>query len=388
MGQTTGRGGARAARRIALMLLALAVAVGGYYGYTSYLAPMLAAQQDGAGGGGGSGRPPPTVTTAKASLDRWTPTLQATGTLRAVRGVEVTPEIAGVVVAAPMRSGTAVAEGDTLLRLRADELEAGLQALRAQRGEARSAFERAQRLYEQGNAPKARLDEARARFRSLTAQIEEQRARIDKTTVNAPFDGVLGLTDVDVGQYVSPGQPLVTLQDLTPMQANFTLPEQVLPEVSKGQTVRVKLDAYPDMSFEGEVTAIDPRVDEKTRNFEVEATLPNEMRRLRPGMFARVTLEVGEPRERVTLPQTAVVSNPYGNSVYVVQPSDQGPPRVTQQMVATGAERGTQVAVTDGLEGGEQVVTSGQIKLREGAPVQVDNGKQPPDTANPDIQEP
>jgi membrane fusion protein (multidrug efflux system) len=376
------------------MLLAVAVAIAGYYGYTTYLAPMPSAQSGGGGnggggnGGGGSGRPPPTVTTAEATRERWTPTLQATGTLQAVRDVQVTPEIAGVVAEAPMRSATAVAEGDTLVRLRAAELEAGLQALRAQRTEARSAYQRAQRLYEQGNAPQARLDETRARFRSLTAQIEEQRARIEKKTVSAPFDGVLGLTDVDVGQYVSPGEGLVTLQDLTPMQASFTLPEQVLPQVSKGQRVRLRIDAYPDMTFEGEVTAIDPRVDEKTRNFEVEATLPNQKRRLRPGMFARVTLEIGDPRERVTLPQTAVVSNPYGNSVYVVQTADQGPPKVTQKMITTGAQRGTQVAITDGLQGGEQVVTSGQIKLREGAPVQVDNAKQPPDTANPDIQEP
>jgi len=388
MGRSRQSGPRKAARRLGLTLLALAVAAGGYYGYQTYLQPRLAAQ-DGGGSGGGAARPPATVTATQASLQRWTPSLQATGSLAAVRGIEVAPEISGLVVEAPLASGEPVQQGETLLRMQSTELEAALEGLRAQRDEASSAFQRVERLYQQGNASKARLDEARAQFRRLTAQIEEQQARIAKKTVTAPFDGVLGIASVDRGQYLQAGQPLVTLQDLTPMHADFTVPEQYLPQVRSGQRVRVRVDAYPGETFTGEVTAIDPKVSEDTRNFSVQATLPNQDRRLRPGMFARVSLDVGQARERVTLPQTAIVANPYGSSVYVVRSSDgEGPPTVEQRMVTTGAQRGTQVAVTDGLEGGERVVTSGQIKLRDGAPVQIDESQQVPDTADPQVQEP
>jgi membrane fusion protein (multidrug efflux system) len=263
-----------------------------------------------------------------------------------------------------------------------------LKALKARRSEALAAYRRAERLFDQGNTSKARLDETRARYRSLDAQIVEQQARIDKKTVRAPFSGRLGITQVDVGQYLKAGQPLVTLQDLTPINVNFSLPEQALSRVAVGQTVEVRVDAYPETRFSGEVTAIDPQVNESTRNFTVQATLANDDRRLRPGMFARVTLRTGAPRQLVTLPQTAIVTNPYGASVYVVQTGGEGPPKVTEARVETGRQRGTQIAVTEGLSGGETVVTSGQIKLREGLPVRIKDGPSPTDTAEVQVEEP
>jgi membrane fusion protein (multidrug efflux system) len=328
------------------------------------------------------------VTAAKAARSDWQPSLSATGTLHAERGVEVTPEINGVVAEVGMRSGATVERGDLLVRMQAPELKAQLEALRAQRAEALSAYRRAERLYDQGNTSKARLDETRARYQSLDAQIAEQEARIDKKTVRAPFSGQLGITEVDVGQYLQAGQPLVSLQDLSPINVNFSLPEQTLPRVEVGQTVRVRVDAYPDTRFTGEVTAIDPKISESTRNFTLQATLPNDDRRLRPGMFARVSLETGAAEQLVTLPQTAIVTNPYGASVYVVQDGGEGPPKVTQQRVETGAQRGTQIAITKGLSGGETVVTSGQIKLREGAPVQIKDSPSPADTAEVQVEEP
>jgi membrane fusion protein (multidrug efflux system) len=287
-----------------------------------------------------------------------------------------------------MRSGARVEQGDLLVRMQAPELKAQLEALRAQRAEALSAYRRAERLYDQGNTSKARLDETRARYQSLDAQIAEQEARIDKKTVRAPFAGQLGITEIDVGQYLQAGQPLVSLQDLTPINVNFSLPEQTLPRVSVGQTVQVRVDAYPDARFTGEVTAIDPQVSESTRNYTVQATLANDERRLRPGMFARVSLETGDPERLVTLPQTAIVTNPYGSSVFVVQDGGNGPPKVTQKRVETGAQRGTQIAITNGLSGGETVVTSGQIKLREGVPVQIKGTPSPADTAEVQVEEP
>jgi membrane fusion protein (multidrug efflux system) len=377
--------GKRTFQALLAVLLIAGVGAGAYYGYRHVLQPMLAGGPQQASG---QGRPPPTVTATEAARSDWQPSLSATGTLYAEHGVEVTPEINGVAVEVGMESGARVEEGEVLVRMRAPELKAQLDALKAQRSQALSAFQRAERLYDQGNTSKARLDEARARYRSLEAQIAEQEARIDKKTVRAPFSGQLGITQVDVGQYLQAGQPLVALKDLTPINVNFALPEQTLPQVSVGQRVQVQVDAYPDTRFTGEVTAIDPQVSESTRNYTVQATLDNDERRLRPGMFARVKLETGEPKQLITLPQTAIVTNPYGSSVFVVQKGGDGPPKVTQKRVETGGQRGTQIAVTDGLEGGETVVTSGQIKLREGVPVRIEDGPKPTDTAEVEVEEP
>jgi membrane fusion protein (multidrug efflux system) len=378
--------GKRTFKTLFAVLLIAAVGAGAFYGYRGYLKPMLAGS--GAQQAASQGRPPPTVTAATAARTDWQPSLSATGTLIAERGVEVTPEINGLVAEVPMQSGTVVEQGDLLVRMQAPELKAQLQALKAQRSEALAAYRRAERLFDQGNTSQARLDETRARYQSLDAQIAEQQARIDKKTVRAPFTGQLGITEVDVGQYLQAGQALVSLQDLTPINVNFSLPERTLPQVSLGQTVQVRVDAYPETRFTGEVTAIDPQVAESTRNYTVQAELANDDRRLRPGMFARVTLETGQPERLVTLPQTAIVTNPYGSSVYVVQDGGDGPPKVTQRPVETGSQRGTQVAVTDGLSGGETVVTSGQIKLREGLPVRIKDGPSPTDTAEVQVEEP
>ena len=378
--------GKRTFKALLTLLVIAGVAAGAYFGYQGYLRPMLAG--DGGQQAAAQGRPPPTVTATTAERRDWQPSLSATGTLQAERGVKVTPEINGLVVEVGMQSGATVKQGDLLVRMQAPELKAQLDALKAQRDEALAAYRRAERLFDQGNTSQARLDETRARYQDLNAQIAGQQARIDKKTIRAPFAGQLGITQVDLGQYLQAGQPLVSLQDLTPIDVNFSLPEQTLPQVEVGQTVQVRVDAYPDTRFQGEVTAIDPRISESTRNYTVQATLPNDDRRLRPGMFARVSLETGEPRHLVTLPQTAIVTNPYGASVYVVQDSGEGPPKVTQQRVETGSERGTQVAITKGLSGGETVVTSGQIKLREGAPVRVKDGPQPANPADPQVEEP
>ena len=386
MAETRPSAGKRTVKALIALLVIAGVAVGAFYGYRGYLQPMLAGGD--AQAESGQGRPPPTVTATTAERRDWQPSLSATGTLHAERGVEITPEVNGLVAEVAMQSGTAVEQGELLVRMQAPELKAQLDALKAQRDEALAAYRRAERLFDQGNTSQARLDETRARYQDLDAQIAEQQARIDKKTIRAPFAGQLGITQVDLGQYLQAGQPLVSLQDLTPIDVNFSLPEQTLPRVEVGQTVQVRVDAYPDTRFTGEVTAIDPRISESTRNYTVQATLPNDDRRLRPGMFARVSLETGAAEQLVTLPQTAIVTNPYGASVYVVQDGGEGPPKVTQRRVETGSQRGTQVAITDGLSGGETVVTSGQIKLREGVPVQIKDGPQPADTADPQVEEP
>lgn len=378
----------RLVKRLALIALAAAIVVGGVYVWRGYKEELLSGPKE--AGGGGGGRPPATVATAKAVPRTWQPSIHATGTLDAVNGVAVAPEIAGVVDDVAFKAGQRVKEGDVLVRMRDAELRAQLRALKAERDEARSAFERDRRLYRQGNQSEAQLDQSRARFQRLKAQIDEQAARISKKTVRAPFAGQLGLREVDLGEYVSPGQMLVRLQSLAPLHAEFTVPEQRLPRLETGQEVEVRVDAYPDEVFTGEITAISPAVDVETRNVAVQATLANDGEKLRPGMFARVDVLLPAKRNVITLPQTAIVHQPYGDSVYVVQEPEQegAPPTVSQRFIETGAERGTQIAVTEGLDGGETVVSAGQIKLRDGAPVRIDNDVQPANQATAQVQEP
>jgi membrane fusion protein (multidrug efflux system) len=406
----SGHAGRRAVRRGVLLALALGVAAAGGYGWQWYQASLLPPAQaqdesdggdsggNGGGGdkqaesgdGGGGGRPPATVATAVAERKTWRPAISATGSLEAVRGVEVVPDTGGQVVDITFASGDRVEQGQALVRLRSAEARAELKALRARRDQAKSAFERDQRLFEQGNQSEAQLDQSRAQYNELEAEIERQQAFIAKTVVRAPFAGRLGLREVQLGQYVEPGTPLVTLQDLTPLHVNFSLPEQRLPDISTGQPLEVRVDAYPDRVFTGEITAINPKVEEATRQIRVQGTLANDDERLRPGMFTRVSV-IQEVREDVvTLPQTAIVNQPYGDLVYVVTPPPEGggPRRVTQRFVTTGARRGTQVAIVKGLSGGEEVVSAGQIKLRNNAPVRVDNDVQPQNTPTAEPEEP
>ena len=403
----------RAAWRIGLLVVAVGVAAGGGYGWQWYQATLIPgavaqdeggsdgaesdSDKDGGGngenaesGGGGGGRPPATVATATAERKTWRPAISATGSLEAVRGVEVVPDVAGQVVDIAFSSGDEVERGQALVRLRSEEARAELKSLRAQRDQAKSQFERDQRLYQQGNQSEAQLDQSRARFQELNAEIERQQAHIAKKTVRAPFGGRLGLREVQLGAYVEPGTPLVTLQDLAPLHVTFSLPERRLPQIAKGQAIEVRVDAYPEQVFEGEITAINPKVEVATRQIRVQGTLPNDSEKLRPGMFARVSVIQPAQENVVTLPQTAIVNQPYGDLVYVVTPPPEGggPRRVKQQFVTTDARRGTQVAITKGLDGGEEVVSAGQIKLRNNAPVRVDNSVQPQNTATANPEEP
>ena len=390
----------RRAKRVLLVVCAAAVAIGGgsiWQAHKNGLVPPTLAQEsdeqesdegDGAEKSGnassgnassGGGRPPATVATATAEAATWRPAIRATGSLAAVRGVAVVPDSSGLVAAITFEAGDRVRAGDPLVRLRAAEAEATLAALEARRDEARSEFERDRRLYEQGNQSEAELDQSRARFEELKAEIRRQEAHIAKKTVRAPFDGRLGLREVHLGQYLSPGTPLVTLQALSPLHVNFSLPEQRLPDIAPGQRLDIRVDAYPERTFTGEITAIDPLINEETRQIRVQGTLANDDEALRPGMFARVSVTLPAHEDVITLPQTAIVNQPFGDIVYVVTAPDAGggPKRVEQRFVTTGARRGTQIEIVEGLDGGEEVVSAGQLKLRNNAPVRVDNDVQP-----------
>ena len=368
-------------KRMILMILALAVVLGGIFGWRLWQIQQMQQQMAGR-------KPPPvTVTTTQARAATWRPELTAVGDLRAAQGVAVSSEVSGRVTDIPFRSGQEVAAGELLVALNSETEEAELDRLRARRDLAETQLRRQRELIRKNQTSQAAVDEAEAELKTLRAEIEKERTLIAKRRIRAPFAGVAGIRQVDVGQYVSPGQALVTLQDLDPLYVDFTLPQQELDRIAAGMAVTVTVDTFPERTFRGEISALESRVAQGTRSFAVRATLPNEERRLRPGMFARVAVQLPVRREVVTLPQTAVTTNPYGESVFLVREKEgpEGEPMrtVTRKFIQTGDRRGDQVAITEGVAAGDTVVTTGQLKLREGAAIRVNNEVRPADQAAP-----
>lgn len=335
-------------------------------------------------------QPPVAVSAYTTTQESWTDAQEAVGTLVAVNGTDVTTESAGVVKRIAFEAGQPVKAGTVLVMLNSANELAVLKSLEAA---ARLATVQSERWRKLGQDRLVSLDEVQQRATSAAsarAQVEAQRALIAQKTVRAPFDGVLGIRKVNLGQFVNPGDPIVSLQALDPIHLDFSLPEQRIAQTAEGTFIRASVDALPGRTFEGRITAIEPDVDPATRNFAVQATLDNPDHALRPGTFARVRFDSGAPRRVIVIPQTAVSFNPYGNSVYVISevpaakgektPDDKpaGPKLVVKQrFVKTGATRGDLVAVTDGLKAGERVVTSGLLKLRNDAVVTINNKVQP-----------
>ena len=364
-------------KRMLLMLIVVGLVIGGIFGFKMYQGMLM--QQKMA-----NRQPPPvTVTTTEATTARWQPKLHAVGSLTAVEGVAIQADMAGRVERIGFESGQEVAEGDLLVAQDISTEEAELDRLQAERDLAETQLQRQRELAQRDQTSEAAVDEAEAEVASLEAQIAAKRAVIAKKRIRAPFAGRLGRRQVDRGQVLSPGQELVSLQALAPLFVDFELPQRELNRVAKGMTVAVAVDTYPDRRFEAEIAAVEPKVAQETRNFGVRARLANEDRALRPGMFADVHVELPQRRDRITLPQTAVMSDPYGESVFVVEAGEGDTPTVSKRAVTTGARRGDQVAIADGLEPGETVVTSGQLKLDEGARVQVNNEVLPANDPDP-----
>ena len=331
--------------------------------------------------------PPQTVSTMKADFTEWQSQFEAVGTLRAVRGADVAPEVAGVVTAIHFESGQEVREGAPLLQLNAEADVAKLQSLAAAAQLAEANLQRDQKQLEFQAVSQAQVDTDAANLKSAKAQVAEQQALVAKKSIRAPFAGRLGIRAVDLGQYLNPGTKIVTLQALDPIYVDFYAPQKSLDRVKLKQKVTLKVDAFPGQQFSGEISSIDPKVDPATRNVAVRATVRNPKHALLPGMFATVAIASGAPQRFITLPQTAVSYNPYGETVFVVEEhkgaDGKGALVAQQKFVTTGATRGDQVAVLTGLKAGEAVVTAGQIKLRNGVPVAINNSIQPSDAANP-----
>jgi membrane fusion protein (multidrug efflux system) len=369
-------------KRMIIMLIAVGVVFGGVFGFQIFKNTMIKKFMS------AMPQPPQTVSTVMAAVQEWQPQIEAVGSLRAVNGADLAFEVSGIVKELHFNSGDDVAAGDILVKLRADDDIAKLAALQATSALSEINHQRDQEQFKIKAVSQATLDSDAANLKNAKAQVTEQEAVIAKKTLRAPFAGHLGVRAVDIGQYISAGTTVVTLQALDPIYADFFLPQQALNQIRLEQVVTIKIDTYPNQDFAGTITAINPKVDPATRNVQVRASLKNPDRRLLPGMYAIVNVAAGEKQRYVTLPQTAVTYNPYGETVYLVDEkgnNPQGQPQSTarQVFVTAGLKRGDQVAILSGVEEGQTVVTAGQIKLRNGSPVMIDNTIRPTADAAP-----
>ena len=336
---------------------------------------------------GGWQAPPEAVTTVIATQEEWTTTLNAIGTVAAVQGVTVSADLPGVVGEIDFNSGRSVNKGDVLVRLDTKQERAQLAAAEAQRDLAKLDLERSKDLLAKQIVPQSTYDNAVAQFKSADARTGEIRATIERKTIRAPFSGVLGIREVNLGQYLAGGATIASLQSLRPAYVNFTVPQQEIGKVAVGASVEATSDALPGPEV-GKISAFDSKVDEDTRNVRVQAIFDNRSGRLRPGMFVQAQLARGAKLNAVTVPVSAIAYAPFGDSVFIVE--DVHDPKtgktfrgVRQQFVKLGGSRGDQVAVTTGVKPGEEVVTSGVFKLRPGAAVVVNNSVQPSNIAKP-----
>jgi membrane fusion protein (multidrug efflux system) len=324
--------------------------------------------------------PPEAVTTIRTRQEQWTSSLSAIGTTVAVHGVTVSADLPGVVEAISFDSGRAVQAGDVLVRLDTKQEQAQLAAAEAQRDLARLNLDRARGLRQEGIISQADYDRANSENDQAQARVGEIRATIARKTIRAPFAGILGIRQVNLGQYLTAGAPIVPLQSLDPIYVNFSVPQQEVGQLRSGVEVRVSAEGMA-RPFAGRITAVDSVVDEATRNVQAQATLPNPEGRLRPGMFVQAEVLVGASSAVVALPTSAIAYAPYGDSVFVVGdvkgPKGETYRGVRQQFVKLGGARGDQVAVVSGLQAGEEVVTSGVFKLRNGAAVHINNDVRP-----------
>jgi membrane fusion protein (multidrug efflux system) len=334
--------------------------------------------------------PPEAVTTIVARQERWPATLGAIGTVAAVRGVTVSADLPGIVETIAFDSGTRVKAGDVLVQLDTRQEQAQLAAAEAQRDLSRVNLERMRSLTEQRVVAQAEYDRAEAEYKQAEATAGEIRATIGRKTIRAPFSGVLGIRQVNLGQYLAGGAVIVPLQSLNPIYVNFAVPQQQVATIKPGTEVHVAT-GNDGADTSGRVTAIDSVVDESTRNVQVQATFTNVSGRLHPGMFVQTKVVLGAGELVIALPASSVNYAPYGDSVFVVAnlktPKGGSYRGVLQRFVKLGGSRGDQVAILSGVGAGEEVVTSGVFKLRSGAAVLINNQVQPSNNPAPRPEE-
>lgn len=373
-------------KRMAIAILGLVVVFGGIFGYVAfrnYMTDQYFADFS---------QPPATVSATEAKSVEWQPRLTSVGSLSAVQGVDVSNEVAGLVDSIEFESGQAVSEGDVLVQLDDDREQAELPGLAARENLARANMARTRSLIERELTSAENLDTARSQLEEAESAVASLKATIAKKAVRAPFDGILGIRQVNEGQFLPAGTPIVTLQHLDEVYADFTMPEKFLDRVTAGQPVEVRVSTWPDRRFPGEINAVSVKVDVSSHNFAAQAIIDNPEHRLKPGMFADVTVLAGDTRRVVVLPDTAVSYSLYGDAVFVVkdigEKTEDGEAlfEVEERFVRTGQTQDGWTEVLEGVEAGERVVTAGQLKINDGSRVTINNevalGGEPPDAGD------
>jgi membrane fusion protein (multidrug efflux system) len=328
-----------------------------------------------------------TVSTTTAATTPWQPSMSAVGTITAINGADLSSEVSGIVDTIDFQSGDDVKAGQVLVTLRANNDTAVLAQLQATAAVDESNYTRDQKQFSADAVSQAQVDSDKATYLAAKAQVAAQQALMAEKIIKAPFDGTIGIRQVDIGQYLAAGTNVVTLQQLNPLFMDFDVPQQALAQIAPGQTVQVSVDAFAGKVFAGTISAINSAIDTATRTVQVRATIQNEGMLLRPGMFATVQITTGAPQELITLPQTAITYNPYGDTVYIVRhgTGHDGKPALiaSQTFVTLGDTRGDQVAILKGVAPGDVVVTAGQLKLENGVTVTVNNNVPVPNDPNP-----
>ncbi|HUW76316.1 MAG TPA: efflux RND transporter periplasmic adaptor subunit [Gallionella sp.] len=369
-------------KRMVIMLVLAGVVFGGIFGFQAFKGHMMKKFMS------SMGNEPQTVSTIKADYQEWLPKLEAVGSLRAINGVQVSPEVTGIVSAINFKQGEDVKKGKLLVELVDDSDVARLHALQAASALAKTTYGRDKQQFEFKAISQQVLDIDKANLMQADAAVAEQQAMVNKKSIHALFSGRVGIRQVSVGQYLNAGTPVVSLQSLDPIYLDFSVPQQNISMIHAGQKVSARTDAYPGEQFDGKISVINPEVDTGTLNVQVRAELKNPQHRLLPGMYATVDISTGKPQRYITLPQTAVTYNPYGNIVFLTQKQGtdaKGKPKLIakQVFVTTGNTRGDQVAVLKGIKEGDVVVSAGQVKLHNGSSITINNDIEPSNEPNP-----
>lgn len=373
-------------KRMTIMLLIVGLVLGSIYAYKSfektmikkYMTQMVKQAQ--------------TVSTIEAQVQVWDSKIEAIGSLRAVRGVDISTEVAGIVSDIYFNSGDQVTAGTLLVKLRADDEIAGLSALKADADLALLTYNRDVSQLNKNAIAQSAVDLDAANLERARAMISQQEAIIAKKFIHAPFTGRLGISAIDVGEYLSPGDLIVSLQALDPIYFDFYLPQEALSRIKLNQRVSVTTDVYPDVKYIGKIWAINSKVDLNSRNIQIRAVVDNNETQLLPGMYGVISVDIGTQEKYITVPQTAITYNPYGNVVFVAKPTENDAEGnmqyiAEQKFVTVGPTRGDQIAVTSGLQAGEIVVTAGQIKLQNGVALLINNTVLPSNDIDPNPKE-
>ena len=368
-------------KRLLIMLVIVGLIFGGIFGFINFKAKMIKQYM------ASMGNASQTVSTTVASYQDWSSNLNAVGSLAPVQGADLSAEVSGIVTEIFFQQGDDVVAGSPLLQLKADDDIAKLKSLKAVEELARLTYQRNQAQLLAKAISQQIVDSNKADLTRASANVAEQQALVNKKLIRAPFSGRLGIRTVNLGQYLNAGTSIVTLQALNTLYVDFFLPQQSLAKIAIGQIVEVHIDAYPSQKFMSKVVVINPKVDANTRNVQIRAVLDNVKHQLLSGMYANVEVVTDSAQHVITLPNTAISFNSYGSTVFLIETSkdEQGKEKRTakQVFVTTGATRGDQVAVLKGIKEGDTVVTSGQLKLRNGSVVLINNTVQPSNDANP-----